>query len=167
MIGHYTFTRKWRFHSSCETSRRNSHHCPSWASWLMIKWVEWGLKHRAWAPREFSRSPLYRLYFCFNRYSNNAFSHKNILHWAFGSLCGGQGVNRCAIDIVAEFYFQRFAWYGDLGNQRGFQHSRFALSKWSKHGHLSLVIHGHDPPLEINIFMDIPLIRIRRRPWCT
>ena len=29
------------------------------------------------------------------------------------------------------------------------------LCKWSKHGPISLVIPGHDPPLEITIFMDI------------
>ena len=36
----------------------------------------------------------------------------------------------------------------------GFYSSKVALLKWSKRGQTSLVIPGHDPPLDITVFMD-------------
>lgn len=37
----------------------------------------------------------------------------------------------------------------------GYYKSRFAASKWSKHGLTSLHIPGHDPPLDITVSMDV------------
>lgn len=36
--------------------------------------------------------------------------------------------------------------------KNGFKNS---VSKWSKHGHMSLVVAGHDPPVDITIFVDV------------
>ena len=38
----------------------------------------------------------------------------------------------------------------------GFERSRFPVSKSSKHGLTSLLIPGHDPPVDITIFIDVP-----------
>ena len=38
----------------------------------------------------------------------------------------------------------------------GFARSRFPVSKSSKHGLTSLLIPGHDPPVDITIFIDVP-----------
>ena len=37
----------------------------------------------------------------------------------------------------------------------GLHRSRRALVKWTKHGYISFLVPGHDPPLEIAIYMDI------------
>ena len=37
----------------------------------------------------------------------------------------------------------------------GFCRTKFSLAKWSKHGSTSVVIAGHDPPLDITVWMDI------------
>ena len=37
----------------------------------------------------------------------------------------------------------------------GFRHSRWPISKVSKHGVVPLVIQGHDPPTDITIFLDV------------
>lgn len=37
----------------------------------------------------------------------------------------------------------------------GFCRTKFALVKWTKRGQTSMVIPGHDPPLDITVFMDI------------
>lgn len=38
---------------------------------------------------------------------------------------------------------------------RGFHPTKVSLSNWSKHGQTCLLIPGHDPPLDITVFMDI------------
>ena len=38
----------------------------------------------------------------------------------------------------------------------GFARSRFPVSKSSKYGLTSLLIPGHDPPVDITIFIDVP-----------
>jgi len=48
---------------------------------------------------------------------------------------------------------------------------RLPLRKWGKHGPISLVIPGHDPPLEITIFMDIaknpgPVLKLSTHRSC-
>ena len=37
----------------------------------------------------------------------------------------------------------------------GYYKSRFLATTWSKHGLTSLHIRGHDPPLDITVFMDV------------
>ena len=39
--------------------------------------------------------------------------------------------------------------------KNGFHKTQFSISKWSKHGQTSLLIRGHDPPVDITIHMDI------------
>ena len=38
---------------------------------------------------------------------------------------------------------------------RRYRNSTLPLCKWTKHGRIALVIPGHEPPLDITIFMDI------------
>ena len=37
----------------------------------------------------------------------------------------------------------------------GFKKTSYSVSKWSKHGQMSLVVAGHDPPVDITIFVDL------------
>ena len=37
----------------------------------------------------------------------------------------------------------------------GFTGSKTAITKWSKHGIINLLIPGHDPPVDKTIYMDI------------
>ena len=37
----------------------------------------------------------------------------------------------------------------------GFKTTSYSVSKWSKHGQTSLVVAGHDPPVDITIFVDV------------
>ena len=37
----------------------------------------------------------------------------------------------------------------------GFKKTSYSVSKWSKHGLTSLVVAGNDPPVDINIFVDV------------
>ena len=37
----------------------------------------------------------------------------------------------------------------------GFHRTKLSLTKWTRRGQTSLVVAGHDPPLDITIFMDI------------
>ena len=37
----------------------------------------------------------------------------------------------------------------------GFCQTRVSLSKWTKHGYLSLLIPGHDPPLDLTMYKDV------------
>ena len=39
--------------------------------------------------------------------------------------------------------------------KNGFKNTSYSVSKWSKHGHMSLVVAGHDPPVDITIFVDV------------
>ena len=39
----------------------------------------------------------------------------------------------------------------------GFHKTRFRVSKWNKHGEISLVVAGHDPPVDLTIFVDVAL----------
>ena len=40
-------------------------------------------------------------------------------------------------------------------SSRGFCRTRVSLSKWTKHGYLSLLIPGHDPPLDLTVYKDV------------
>ena len=37
----------------------------------------------------------------------------------------------------------------------GFKTTSYSVSKWSKHGQTSLIVAGHDPPVDITIFVDV------------
>ena len=37
----------------------------------------------------------------------------------------------------------------------GFKKTSYSVSKWSKHGQTPLVVAGHDPPVDITIFVDV------------
>ena len=37
----------------------------------------------------------------------------------------------------------------------GFCCTKFSLARWSKHGSTCLVVAGHDPPLDVTVWMDI------------
>ena len=39
--------------------------------------------------------------------------------------------------------------------KNGFKKTSYSVSKWSKHGQTSLVVAGHDPPVDITIFVDV------------
>ena len=39
--------------------------------------------------------------------------------------------------------------------KHGFRRFRVGFSKWSKHGQTTLVVAGHDPPIDITIYSDI------------
>ena len=39
--------------------------------------------------------------------------------------------------------------------ERGFKKTSYSVSKWSKYGLTSLVVAGHDPPVDITIFVDV------------
>ena len=39
--------------------------------------------------------------------------------------------------------------------KNGFHKTQFSISKWSKHGQTSLLVPGHDSPVDITIYMDI------------
>ena len=58
--------------------------------------------------------------------------------------------NECILDFAVVHVVRRVK----LSRHRKTTY-RLPLCKWSKHGLISLVIPGHDPPLEITIFMDI------------
>ena len=40
--------------------------------------------------------------------------------------------------------------------KHGLQRSRVGFSKWSKHGQTTLLVAGHDPPIDITIYSDVP-----------
>ena len=40
--------------------------------------------------------------------------------------------------------------------KHGFRRSRVGFSKWSKHGQTTLLVAGHDPPIDITIYSDVP-----------
>ena len=40
--------------------------------------------------------------------------------------------------------------------KHGFRGSRVGFSKWSKHGQTTLLVAGHDPPIDITIYSDVP-----------
>ena len=44
-----------------------------------------------------------------------------------------------------------------LARRVGFHCTKLSLTKWTKRGQTSLVVAGHDPPLDITVFMDISL----------
>ena len=48
-----------------------------------------------------------------------------------------------------------FIQIGALARRVGFHRTKLSLMKWTKRGQTSLVVAGHDPPLDITVFMDI------------
>jgi len=58
-------------------------------------------------------------------------------------------------DIGWIFTLKRGGWFRLYLTVHGYYKSRFVASRWSKHGLTSLHIPGHDPPLDITVFMDV------------
>ena len=45
----------------------------------------------------------------------------------------------------------------NLARSLGFNRMSTRIRCWYKHGHTTLAIPGHDPPMEITVFMDISI----------
>lgn len=41
--------------------------------------------------------------------------------------------------------------------KHGLRRSRVGFSKWSKHGQTTLLVAGHDPPMDITIYSDVSM----------
>ena len=75
-------------------------------------------------------------------------------------------VNEGILDLFVQHVVRRV----DL-SRRYRNSTSLPLRKWAKHGQISLVIPGHDPPQEITIFMDIaknpgPIIKLSTHISC-
>ena len=65
------------------------------------------------------------------------------------------GTEFSTIDNDWIFVLKRGGWFRLDLTVHGYCKSRFVASRWSKHGLTSLYIPGHDPPLDITVFLDV------------
>jgi hypothetical protein len=64
-------------------------------------------------------------------------------------------ISSFSTDFLVYFYTPRSKSMKWNLARRGFIGCRTAITKWSKHGIISLLIPGHDPPVDITIYVDI------------
>ena len=82
------------------------------------------------------------------------------LHYV-DSYSPNDGLNRLAVFTSSQEFFEAaialriFPNNYNNGRKLKINLTKNSVSKWSKHGHMSLVFAGHDPPVDITIFVDV------------